>query len=422
MTHEVKKFKQDSLASNLSEDQFNAIAAVTDTTDNILIHGPGGTGKSYILNIIKNLLKEAKQKFVICAPTGIAASSIGGATLHSTFHLPFSGSVDERAAFNSSKLRSLVDGLKVIIIDEISMVSNEVFENVSTVCQTILEDDAVFANIRLIVLGDFYQLPPVKLHDNRIEYVFDSDVFKQCKFKLCELKTNHRQAEDRIFFDLLMKLRINISYSNEELILLQERIKKPVDKSSVIHLYSTNNKVDTHNITELMKLPGQMKTFTAIETGNTNLLKDLLVPKILNLKIGARVMTLINRPEGNFYNGNIGTVKEITDSKDIIIDLDNGFTITVEKHTFEINPFGFLPLATRTQYPLRLAYAASIHKSQGQTFDGGYVSVENMFAPHMAYVMMSRFRNLNNVYMDGIPTPNVDKNVTTFLQQFNVNS
>ena len=404
---------------------------------NLYISGPAGTGKSYLIKCFADWCKRNHKSLMICAPTGMAAREIGGETCHTAF------SLDVGPLLKSKKLgrpiKSLMEA-EVILIDEISMLRIDAFDTIIRKVEHANDirrrDVTVYMNgsdeqrqeiqdsewklkpIQLILVGDFFQLPPVLTKKDRevLEgpdgygyklkngYAFQSDEWHKYGggFETVRLTTIVRQKHDKAFTDALNLLRKGNPDGADYI--LEHASAHPVKGG--IKLYGTRKDVAKENIRELSKLPGMPKTYEMIREGSFGD-SELVADIDLVLKKGARVMSIINDPHGNRYvNGSLGTVEKLL--KDlVVVKFDNGVTINVERNRWEVDSYkvadGKLqktPDGFYEQFPLKLAYAITIHKSQGQTFDKVNISTKS-FAPGQLYVALSRIKSVENMYIEG---------------------
>ena len=390
-------------------------------THNVFITGGGGVGKSYLLN----KLKEAHPELVLTSTTGISAININGQTIHSWAGI---GIADKPIAATikiierNKKQLDNIQKTKLLAIDEISMLDNITLDYINTVLKVLRSDKRPFGGIRVILIGDFFQLPPVKIQEKDYDFCFNSNTWKELDLKTIYLKKVHRQT-DKNFVDCLNRAREgNIVQSDIDL-LNQRSVGYHDIPENIIHLYSLNSFADKENEDKFRILPGPIYTFKAkdkvkvyngkqtswYEPESPKLSKlDKLkykqfdssckCPKVLNLKKDARVMLLqnINFNKG-LVNGLCGYVTKLR--QDLVeVLFDNGETYKVKEADFTLNQYG-KPKITRTQFPLCLAYATSIHKSQGCTFDKMFVDFKGIFAHGQAYVALSRVKTLDGLFM-----------------------
>ena len=295
---------------------------------------------------------------------------------------------------------------QVLIIDEVSMLHGKRLDLVNQVCKAFKKSEKPFGGLQVILTGDLFQLPPVTKNrgDAPVDFVFKSDAWKELNLKICYLKEQHRQDDDRLL-DILSKIRKNEA-GYPELDTLQTRQVDEHENNST-RLYTHNADVDAINITRLNELNDDSVLFEAITKGKKAaveaLIKTCLAPEILELKLGAEIMCVANNPAQRFVNGSRGTVVGFDDESGApMIKLhDSGRRITMERNTWSIQE-GDRTIAELAQYPLRLAWAITIHKSQGMSLDSAEVDLGRSFEPGMGYVALSRLRTRDGLLLRGI--------------------
>lgn len=390
----------------------DCLSLLYDSDQNLFITGNAGTGKSTLLSLF---ISKTKQNVVVLAPTGVAALNIGGATIHSFFR--FSPGITKEEAAKIGKRQagkdSIYSNIEMIIIDEISMVRADLLDCVDVFLKAALEKKDPFGGIRVIFIGDLYQLPPVlsskekeaylKLYPS--PYFFSSSVMQEKSFKLrlIELDKIYRQ-KDAAFISILNGIRKK-TVTDEDLFLLNQRVEK-IPKESTVYLTATNNSAEKINEEKLKDLPG--KTFTYEAELDDNFEKENMpAERLLKLKKGAQVMLLSNHPQGLWVNGTIGEIENLN-ADEIQVKLPYAI-VTIEKYTWNLYRYAFEPsqkklvqekLGSFSQYPLKLAWAMTIHKSQGKTFDSVVIDLEKgAFAHGQTYVALSRCRTLDKLYL-----------------------
>lgn len=393
---------------------------------NIFVTGGAGTGKSYILNKLKNKFKEALH---ITSTTGISAINVNGQTIHSWAGIGLANKSTEEVIRKIKKNNTLYKQLilcKMLAIDEISMLDDYVFEYVNEVLKGVRESSEPFGGIQVLLFGDFFQLPPV---DDTRHYCFKSRTWDELNLKTIILKETKRQSEKELV-DALNNVRIDKTSVND-LRVFYERDINPVEEPSrdILRIFSTNNDADTYNKKCFEEIPDRAYEYLSkdelyvydykeectiydtkdltdktISKADLHLLKkfneDCKAPQTLELKEGCRVMLLKNLDiKKGLANGSCGTVKQLT-SGSIDILFDNGVRSNLIPMEFEYIREGRTKIK-RTQYPLRLAYGITIHKSQGMTFDKLVVNFNKIFACGQAYVALSRTRTLEGLIIQG---------------------
>ena len=334
----IEEFDKDSLFTFLEK-----------TNINILITGPGGTGKSTILRKFKD---KTKKNCVVLSPTGIAANNIGGQTIHSFFKL--SVGVQTHETMNKERWAPIYEKIDLIIIDEISMVRKDVFEYMDKIMRKYKDPNKPFGGVKLILFGDLYQLPPVitpdaknhlrEIYGNDLNYFFDSEAYSTLDLLILNLNEIYRQKEDRSYAELLNKMRRN-ELSNEDLNNLNKRVTlNEPDKEPI--LSTKNNLVKSYNLQKLASLPGEVKTYCANVNPPPWLKENFVLEKYcraeekLKLKIGARVMVLINDSgeSRKYFNGSLGTVKNL-DENTVSVDLDSGKEVSFGMNDWDIKSY-----------------------------------------------------------------------------------
>ncbi len=394
---------------------------VTETSENIFLTGKAGTGKTTFLKYLK---ENSSKNIVVAAPTGVAAINAGGVTLHSLFQLPFhpflptKNSKDEVLAkirFNKQR-QQLLRKMELLVIDEISMVRCDVMDAIDTILRSVRRKyDIPFGGVQLLCIGDLHQLPPVaQRHEWNVlqeyyssPFFFDSMVIKEQMPLLIELNKIYRQKEDS-FVVLLNKVRNNIMNSDDfdELHLRYNPLFRPAIEEKFITLTSHNNQADQINARELQKLTASSYTYEAIVEDDFPE-NNYPAEGTLVLKVGAQVMFLKNDVIlKRYFNGKIGVVKSLF-KEEILVECD-GATIAVSPETWENSRYvldradGKLQqetLGTFTQFPLRLAWAITIHKSQGLTFEKVMIDAGAAFSSGQVYVALSRCTSLNGIVL-----------------------
>ena len=398
-------------------DEFNGILdQLEKTSDSLFITGKAGTGKSTLLQLFRNT---TRKRCAVLAPTGIAALNVRGQTIHSFFGFP--PKMIAKQDITRRRNHKMYKNVDIIIIDEISMVRADMLDNIDYFLRINRNVNEPFGGVQMVFFGDLFQLPPVVASDferrvfsttYRSPYFFSSKVMNaRYPLHLVELNTVYRQDERR-FINLLDSIRLNqIDY--DDLMELNERfVPLPEDKEFFLTLTSRNAIADQINQLEINKLETEPFTFTGNVVGNFN---PRLMPAdpILQLKQGAQVMFVKNDPQKRFVNGSIGIIKSLTSSSIIVTvldDRDEEQTFELEKLEWEIlkyksdekNPqkISTEVAGTFKQYPIKLAWAITIHKSQGKTFDRVIIDMgSGAFEYGQTYVALSRCRRLDGIFL-----------------------
>ena len=392
---------------------------IVEKTDmSLFLTGKAGTGKTTFL---RDVVRHTKKKCIVLAPTGIAAVNAGAMTIHSFFQFglgPFvQGVIEPKSDFriNKSKLE-LIRHLQLLIIDEVSMVRADLMDHIDVELRRIRRNSKPFGGVQLLMIGDLQQLPPIA-HGGEDEllrqyyktlYFFSSAALKSMKYSCIELKNVYRQT-DRHFIDILNHAR-NCTLTSQDISDLNARYIpgfSPKPEDGYIRLMTHNRQVDNVNETELERLDSEPYTFVAAVTG-TFPEESYPTADSLTLKKGAQVMFIKNDPERRFINGTLGEVKSI-DKNSIAVRLaESGMIIDVEpvewqniRYQFdeESKEISSKQIGRFKQYPLKAAWAITVHKSQGLTFDKAIIDVHAAFSPGQAYVALSRCRTLDGLVL-----------------------
>ena len=409
---------------------------------NVFLTGEAGTGKS---TIVKEFNRRSSKNCIFLAPTGIAAVNIGGSTIHSFLRFaPGPMSEESIESIGNKRQRELIRSVEVVIIDEISMVRSDLFWAVDYRLRQVSQGrnkKLPFGGKQVILVGDFYQLPPVikSEEEERFirntyggEFAFQTDIWERGGFQCFCLKTVHRQSHDDLFLSILNHIRHNdletrdlVDPETKELLTVQEilnkyaDIRRPLDVTPVC-LCTTNREANILNALANEKSDGVGRTFTAVIKGIFSS-KDYPTPAKLELKTGTRVMTLINHrtPSGTleFVNGDVGEVlgyMTLAGTEAVRIKLDNGKTVNISpnewknyQYVLTTDPKSGKEKVTQKevgsyiQLPLKLAYAITIHKSQGMSVNSAMIKLGNgCFAHGQLYTALSRCRSLKNLRID----------------------
>ncbi|MEQ8164071.1 MAG: AAA family ATPase [Smithellaceae bacterium] len=393
-----------------------ALALMEDTSNNILITGRAGTGKSTLLAYFRD---HTKKKVVILAPTGVAAVNVSGQTIHSFFQ--FKPSVTPASIKRKKSAgKTIYKKLTTIVIDEVSMVRADLLDCIDKFLRFNGPDEKLpFGGVQMIFIGDLYQLPPVVTSAEReifrthysSPYFFSAKVFDQLNMEFLELEKVYRQKDDE-FVRLLNTIR-NRTVTDEDLAKFNARCDpqfEPPAGSFYLSLTSTNDLAAAVNEKRLAELPGKIWKARGEIIGDFG--KEYLPTDVdLKLKRGAQIMLLNNDSYGQWINGTIGKIRKFETDDDgeeiIVADLDNGDTARISPYTWKIYRFFLKNEELRSeevgsfrQYPVRLAFAVTIHKSQGKTFENVMIDVgRGTFAHGQMYVALSRCTTLSGIVL-----------------------
>ena len=407
---------------------------INQTNRSLFLTGKAGTGKTTLL---KEIIKTTHKNTVVVAPTGIAALNAGGVTIHSMFQLPFGGFIPDNSAphfsgnvkfetkstlvrhFKMSGLKkSVIRNMELMIIDEVSMLRADLLDAIDFMMQSVRKKKVPFGGVQVLFIGDLLQLPPVirdeewstlrKYYNGK--FFFHSHVIQQNPPLYIELSKIFRQSDDA-FISILNNLRNN-QISTDDIAVLNQYVKPNFDlnkNKGYIILTTHNAKADATNAKALDDLEGKLMTF------NPEIVDDFPdkiypIEHNLQLKVGAQIMFVKNDPsfEKKYFNGKMGFIKSLSSNEILVHFPDENLTIEVEKYEwqnirYKVNEMtkeiDEEVLGTFVHYPIKLAWAITVHKSQGLTFDKAALDVSQVFLPGQAYVALSRLRALNGLIL-----------------------
>lgn len=383
--------------------------AILKTGAHVFLTGEAGSGKTHTINQYTDYLRHHEIDFAVTASTGIAATHIHGMTIHSWSGIGVQSTLDDDALKHIAENRYVskrIKKAKVLIIDEVSMLDGRVLSLVERVCRRVRKLGVPFGGLQVVLVGDFFQLPPVSGKEKTgSEFAFESEVWQALRPTVCYLTEQHRQ-EDSAFLRILSAIRRN-EFDETHFESISERIIKSTElPDDMTRLYSHNANVDTLNSNELKRLSGKTHAYTMALRGpealTSALIRGCLSPERLELKEGAAVMFTKNNSSAGFVNGTLGTVIGFSsDKKYPIIKTTDGMKITAEPMEWTIAE-GDEVFAKITQIPLRLAWAMTIHKSQGVSLDAAVMDLSQVFEYGQGYVALSRVRTLSGVHLLGV--------------------
>lgn len=376
---------------------------------NVFLTGSAGAGKTFVLNQYIEYLKDRKISVAITASTGIAATHMNGMTIHAWSGIGVKEHLELKdLQFLKTKkyLKDKIEQVHVLIIDEISMLHKNQLDLVNKVLKYIKNNSLPFGGVQVIFSGDFFQLPPIgkQFEENRDKFAFMSESWLEAQPVICYLTEQFRQT-DNTLNEVLNKIRSNEidQFVYDQLLSLTE--KKLSKKQVVTRLYTHNLDVDRINVEELMKLKTESKVFMAVQKGNDKLrdllAKSVLTDAVLELRLGANVMFIKNNYEKGYMNGTLGEVMDFSEDGFPMVKISDGSIIEAEPEDWKIQDENGKTLASFNQVPLRLAWAITVHKSQGMTLDAAEIDLSKAFEKGQGYVALSRLKDMNGLYLSG---------------------
>ncbi len=401
----------------------NEALSILKTGANVFLTGEPGAGKTFTINKFVSYLREHDIEPAITASTGIAATHIGGLTIHSWSGIGIKESLtdyDLDRIVSNEYIHKRVQKTRVLIIDEISMLRAETLSMLDAVCREIKQNGEPFGGMQVVLVGDFFQLPPIEkkipldktqgklINEIKTYFAFESEAWRRLAPVTCYLTEQHRQ-DDMDYLSVLSAIRngeikdIHIKHINSR---KTSPLKLPKDIEQVTKLFSRNVNVDEVNTGMLGKIEADTKEFKMTSDGKEALVfglkKGCLSPEVLCLKKGAVVMCTKNNTKERFVNGTLGTVEDFDFFTNYpIIKTRSGKMLKIEPMDWSVEENGKIK-AKITQIPLRLAWAITVHKSQGMSMDAAIMDLSDVFEFGQGYVALSRVRRLSGLYLLGI--------------------
>lgn len=385
-----------------NDEQQRAIKYVSEG-HNLFLTGPAGVGKSCTVKEMVRVLRMKNKVIAITASTGIAADHIGGCTLHS---FAGCGLAKESATVLAGRIRRNAAAVErwvktdVLVIDEVSMIDPEFFSKLATIAQQLRGCSLPFGGIQLILVGDFYQLPPVQHMKKDPFYLFQSDTWNLCIEKQVLLNRVYRQ-ENAEFVDILMQIR-ECKMTKETIAKIKSTARHTFEGDILpTRLFCKNFDVECMNMRELEKIAGDVTKYVSRDHYSdkdmeTKYQKNFVFKNTLCLKVGAQVILLVNKPDLGLVNGSRGIVENLG-KETVSVKFSNNVTADIGREIREVKDDNEEVIASRTQFPLALAWCMTIHKSQGQTIELLDIDLKDVFTYAQVYVALSRGVDLKNM-------------------------
>lgn len=408
----------------------NEALAILKMGKNVFLTGPAGSGKTFVLNSYIQYLEDHGVEVAITASTGIAATHLGGMTIHAWSGIGIRDTLSVRDLDHLEQQKYLwkrFEKVKVLIIDEISMLKNSTLDMVDRVCKTFKRNNKPFGGLQVIFSGDFFQLPPIERYSpkahveqvsfypdgvDEIEYqsedqiktpfAFTAQSWREADLHICYLTEQHRQ-DDMSLLRILQEIRLGDVSDDSRELLLEKVISHDIE--DITKLYTHNIDVDRFNLEQLEKIDDEGQIYEMTAKGKASaqeaLKRGCLAPEQLWIKVGSLVMFVKNNPVVGYVNGTVGEVIGFDEDDFPIVQTKEGKTYVATPQSWMIEDQGSV-VAEIFQVPLKLAWAITIHKSQGMTLDGALIDLSQTFVAGQGYVAISRVKTLDGLYLRGI--------------------
>jgi len=376
---------------------------------NVYLTGAAGSGKTYALNEYISYLKNRGVRAAVTASTGIAATHIGGVTIHSWSGAGIKDDLDDEdieRLVQKEYLYKKFEKAKVLIIDEVSMLSSRLFDAVERICRAMKRSGEPFGGMQAVLSGDFFQLPPIAKEGGSADFIHSSEAWKKMDIRVCYLDEQFRHSDSSLE-KILNEMRSGVisPASKNKLMEIRGNNSAALKSVSPTRLYTHNVDVDAENERELEKIEGKARVYEMSSIGKAHiaesLKKGILAPETLRLKKKAMVMFIKNSFDEGYVNGTLGVVEDFDNKWAPIVRTFSGQKICVTPAEWTVEEDGKV-LAKVEQLPLRLAWAITVHKSQGMSLDAAEIDLSKAFVPGQGYVALSRLRDFAGLSLHGL--------------------